>query len=76
MKKFESLGRSLSKGEQKNIMGGPNEEGGQCCGCDGGPGLYSCWYTSGSCAAVCAAVYPNHQNSNMGSVGCMGCTMN
>ena len=26
MKKFESLGRSLSKGEQKNILGGLEDE--------------------------------------------------
>lgn len=52
MKKLENLGRKLGKAEQKKIMGGPNEGGG-----DG-----SCTYTYGgvSCtsdAGVCRILY-------------------
>lgn len=37
MKKFEMLGRSLSKDEQKSISGGLNAPARTVCSCDGGP---------------------------------------
>lgn len=75
MKKFESLGRSLSKGEQKNEKGSDYEGGGgQCIGCSQyGTSYYSCWHTSQGCA-VCAAVYPIDPQC-LGPVGCSGCTL-
>jgi hypothetical protein len=46
MKKLESLGRSLSKDEQKRIMGGDEEEvEGEGSGC--------CWHTAGWTQSGC-----------------------
>ncbi len=75
MKKFEHLGKSLSKMEQKKIMGGA-EPAGQCFACYGGPGLASCWYSNGSCENVCGRVYPNASNPCVGPSECGGCHMN
>ncbi len=47
MKAFENLGRSLSKEEQKRILGGVDESlpcnsGLERCSCSGGPLFYCC----------------------------------
>ena len=74
MKKFESLGKKLSKTEQKSIQGGDFDNG-QCIGCSQyGTSYYSCWYTNRGCA-VCADVYPENPQC-LGPVGCMGCILN
>ena len=75
MKKFESLGRSLSKGEQRKIRGGEEESlDGVCCVCSYN-GMSSCWYTSSTCDDVCGRVYgPNNEAR---AVTCYtGCHMN
>lgn len=75
MKKFEKLGKKLSKEEQKNIMGGVEDGGAGCYGC-WAPNMYSCWYSSsGNCTELCLRVYPDIGQC-VGPVGCMGCTMN
>lgn len=56
MKKFESLGRSLSKGEQKKIMGGDDENLAQCtvrCTCSGHSAIDAhCPSNISSCSAT------------------------
>lgn len=48
MKKFESLGRMLSKDEQKKIMGGnPPDDGGGACTCN------FFYISSGTCGVRC-----------------------
>ncbi len=75
MKKFENLGRKLSKEEQKNIMGGKEELNGACYGCyQYGTHYYSCWYSNRGCE-VCTAVYGSNSQCT-GIVGCGGCHMN
>ena len=74
MKKFENLGRKLSKKEQRDIKGGL-EDGGQCIGCyQYGTQYYSCWYSNRGCD-VCSAVYGENSQC-LGPVGCMGCVLN
>lgn len=57
MKKFETLGRSLSKGEQKNIMGGP-DKGSKCStqNCLPEFGIDCCIPISGSGDPCCAGL--------------------
>ena len=83
MKRFQLMGKVLSPKEQKMIVGGDDTvigdlppESGQCCGCWGGPGIYSCWYTTSSCDDVCSRVYPSSPNPVIGRVECSGCVMN
>jgi len=80
MKKYDRLGRRLSKTEQKKISGGfidPGDGGGggQCIGCyQYGTQYYSCWYSTRGCD-VCTAVYGSNSQC-LGPVGCGGCVMN
>jgi hypothetical protein len=77
MKKFENLGKKLSRDEQKKIRGADMPpEGGQCYDCYGGPGMSSCWYSTSTCQDVCSRVYPNYPNPCLGPSGCGGCHMN
>jgi hypothetical protein len=55
MKKIKSLGRSLSKGEQKNVIGGTEEPASCTVYCTCGPTQAlraSCWSTTTSCSAT------------------------
>ncbi len=73
MKKFENLGRKLSKEEQKYFRGGTEEES-HCIGlfCEDN-GYESCWHSTRTVAILCDEVYPNCQNCSGGSVVCSGC---
>jgi len=55
MKKIESLGRSLSKGEQKNVIGGLDDFASCTVYCTCGPNQAlraSCWASTTSCSAA------------------------
>lgn len=75
MKKFETLGKVLSKREQKMIRGGDDAcEDGVCCVCSLG-GMSSCWYTCSNCDNVCGRVYGPGNGAQ--AVTCYaGCHMN
>ena len=77
MKKVQSLGRSLSKMEQKKINGGkldPGPGGGTCIRCYSYEGYSSCWYTNSGGYELCSRVYAHP--SYWETVPCDGCTMN
>ncbi|MDP3394319.1 hypothetical protein [Sediminibacterium sp.] len=69
----------MNRSVQKKVVGGEigvQGEGGTCVGCVCGS-IYSCWYTNGSAADLCARVYPNCTSySSAGVVPCNGCNMN
>lgn len=75
MKKMQILGRSLSKGEQKKIMGGVEKRDGegQCYACYW-QGMSSCWYSNSSCEDLCGRVY-GHSSACVGPSECGGCVM-
>lgn len=84
MKKLENLGRSLSKAEQKLVLGGsdpndsvdPGEGGGTCIRCYSTQGYSSCWYTLGDSSSLCSRVYGGNYFYAESVPGCGGCTMN
>jgi hypothetical protein len=81
MKKFNQLGKMLSKSDQKPIKGGL-EEGGGCV--DPGSNSYTCTITLTDCSTFtetqtadncgCAKLnwYKHHSNTNVWSVNCCG----
>lgn len=79
MKKLQSLGKSLTKQQQKNIVGGlvdPGDGGGggTCIRCYSYEGYTSCWYTNSGGYELCSRVYAHP--SYYETVPCAGCTMN
>lgn len=77
MKKIQNLGRTLSKGEQRKISGGLEEDAAGCVGIyclDNG--YESCWYSKNKdIVGLCGRVYPNCTSCSGDSVPCDGCTM-
>ena len=72
MKKLQSLGRSLSKEEQKKIVGG-----GACYFVYSTQGYSSCWYITGSEIDLCERVYGANCQNVSHAVNCQsnGCIM-
>ena len=79
MKKLQTLGKSLSKIEQKKIVGGFIDPGGGACYyAYSDQGYSSCWYVTGSEVDMCERVYPGHCSHVSNAVDCSAnnCTMN
>lgn len=61
MKELKSLGKMLSKKEQKIILGGLAPGGGGACYFVGSDqGYSSCWYITGDKQELCHRVYGDH----------------
>lgn len=79
MNKFKSLGKVLSKTEQKRIIGGFEPPAGSCYTVYSTQGYSGCWYITGNPVDLCHRVYgDNCSATSDGPVDCQAnnCVMN